>query len=106
MRGFPYNALAGGFGAREHFESALPGSAFVAFLRSCLPLIIFGAFGCGLVLAQDAAQSAAKPADRVIGEITAVDAAGKKITVKDDTTKAEYIVSLSDTKTFLRVAPG
>src|SRR5271156_5654011 len=60
----------------------------------------------GLLLAQDAAQPAAKPADRLIGEITAVDMAGKKITVKDDATKVEYSVSLANTKTFLRVPPG
>ena len=66
----------------------------------------FFGLASGLVLAQDAAQPAAKPADRLIGEITAVDAAGKKITVKDDAAKSEYVVSLSDTKTFLRVPPG
>lgn len=106
MRGFPYNASTGGFGAKPHFESALPGSAFVAFLRCCTGLMAFFGLASGLVLAQDAAQPAAKPADRLIGEITAVDAAGKKITVKDDAAKSEYVVSLSDTKTFLRVAPG
>ena len=71
-------------------------------------VLTFGLIGIcsGLLLAQDAAQPVAKPADRLIGEITAVDTAGKKITVKDDATKAEYSVSLADTKTFLRVPPG
>ncbi len=71
-----------------------------------IPLLGLIGLCSGLLLAQDAAQPAAKPTDRLIGEITAVDMAGSKITVKDDATKTEYSVSLADTKTFLRVPPG
>ncbi len=70
-----------------------------------IPLVVSIGFCFGTLLAQDAAQPAAK-ADRLIGEITAVDMAGNKITVKDDATKTEYSISLADTKTFLRVPPG
>ncbi len=70
------------------------------------PLFLLIGICSGLVLAQDAAQPAAKPADRLIGEITGVDMAAKKITIKDDATKAEFTVSLANTKTFLRVPPG
>jgi hypothetical protein len=78
---------------------------FASILR-CIPWISLIGLCSGLLLAQDAAQPAAKPADRLIGEITAVDAAGKKITVRDDATKTEYSVSLAETKTYLRVPPG
>lgn len=57
-----------------------------------------------VVKAQDAA--APKPADRLIGEITAIDAAAKTITVKDDATKSPVVVNLGGTKTILRVPPG
>jgi Domain of unknown function (DUF5666) len=70
-----------------------------------MPIVLIG-LCAGLLLAQDAAQPAAKPADRLIGEITAVDLADSKITVKDDATKVDYSVSLAETKTFLRVPPG
>jgi Domain of unknown function (DUF5666) len=73
--------------------------------RSTALLVLIGLCS-GLALAQGPAQPAAKPADRLIGEITAVDMAGKTITVKDDATKAQYSISLADTKTFLRVPPG
>ena len=61
----------------------------------------------GFVYAQDAGQTAAvKPADRLIGEVTAVDAANKTITIKEDKTNDSYTASLGSTKTFLHVPPG
>lgn len=61
----------------------------------------------GFVYAQGAAQpAAAKPADRLIGQITAVDAANKTITIKEDKTNDSYTASLGSTKTFLHVPPG
>ena len=105
MRGFLYRAPAGGHGAKRS-ESANMRVSMFCFLRS-ITLIVLVAFCSGVLPAQDTARPTTKPADRLIGEITAVDAAaGKKITVKDDATKADYTVSLADTKTFLRVPPG
>jgi hypothetical protein len=105
MRGFLYKAQAGEQRAKRSGESARMSASIFCFRRS-FPIIILIAFCSGALLAQDAAQPVAKPADRLIGEITAVDMAGHKITVKDDATKTEYSVSLADTKTFLRVPPG
>jgi hypothetical protein len=48
-------------------------------------------------------QASPKPSDRVVGSITAVDQASKKLTVKEDKTNVEYAVSIADTKTFLKV---
>jgi hypothetical protein len=136
MRGFLYNALARRPGAKRSGESTSIGSAQAArcaakqnsdsadlgaaresvvrvlaeilmpSLLGKVPLLVLISLCVGGLLAQDAAQPMAKPTDKLIGEITAVDAAAKKITVKDDATKAEYSVSLADTKTFLRVPPG
>ena len=61
----------------------------------------------GFVYGQEAAQpAAAKPADRLIGVVTAVDAANKTITIKEDKTNDSYTASLASTKTFLHVPPG
>ena len=61
----------------------------------------------GFVYGQEAGQpGAAKPADRLIGVVTAVDAANKTITIKEDKTNDSYIASLASTKTFLHVPPG
>src|SRR5271166_3974915 len=106
MRGFLYEAPAWGRGAKQSDESASIGTFMTSFHHCRITLIVLIGLCSGLLPAQDAAQPAAKPADRLIGEITAVDTAGKKITVKDDTTKVEYSVSLAETKTFLRVPPG
>ncbi len=61
-----------------------------------------------LLEAQDAAAAkpAAKPADTLRGEITAIDVGAKTITVKDDATKASVIVDLAVVRTILRVPPG
>ena len=70
-------------------------------LVACLSLWTALAYG------QEAAQPAAgRPADRLIGTVTAVDAGNKSITVKEDKTNDSYTVSLTETKTFLHVTPG
>ena len=46
-----------------------------------------------------------KTADRVVGVITAVDAAQSKITVKEDQTSTDYSVSIAGTRTILKVGP-
>jgi Cu/Ag efflux protein CusF len=69
--------------------------------------ITFGiALGC-LWLAQIAAfsQQADQTAGRIMGEVTAVDAANKKITLKSDKGQTTSI-ALSDSTRFLRVPPG
>ena len=54
--------------------------------------------------AQDAATG--KPAEQVLGSITAIDSAAHTITVKDDKSSAEQVVSLAGTRTLLKVEPG
>lgn len=49
---------------------------------------------------------ASKPAERVIGTVTAVDHDGHTVTVKEDKTGTVYTVHLADTKTLLKVEPG
>jgi hypothetical protein len=61
--------------------------------------------GSVLLNAQEPA-TASKPTDRLSGEITAVDATAKTITVKDDATKAPVVVNLGAVRTVLRVPPG
>jgi hypothetical protein len=48
----------------------------------------------------------AKPTEHVLGTITAVDAVGHTITVKDDKTSTESGISLASTRTLLKVEPG
>ena len=55
--------------------------------------------------ATDAAATA-KPTDRLVGMVETVDPSFKKLSVKEDKTGTEYSVSLENTKTFLKVAPG
>ena len=90
MRGFLYNKSAGANVRTRHFKPGLPGNVLMSFLRLPISLIAFLGLTAGFTMAQDATPAAAKPQDRLIGEITIVDAAGKKITVKDDATKTEY----------------
>ncbi len=49
---------------------------------------------------------AAKPAERIIGSVTAVDEANHVVTVKEDKTGTEYRVELANTKTLIKVEPG
>jgi hypothetical protein len=60
-----------------------------------------------LVLAQDtpAPATAKVPLDRVIGTITAVDAASHTVTVQEDKTGTVHTLNLADTKTLLKVEP-
>ncbi len=55
----------------------------------------------GLSLAQQA-----KPGERIIGTVTAVDPAAHSVNVKEDKTGTEYTVELANTKTLLKVDPG
>lgn len=47
-----------------------------------------------------------KPTEHLLGTITAVDSATHTITVKDDKSATDQVVSLAETKTLLKVAPG
>lgn len=51
-------------------------------------------------------EAAAKPTDRLVGTVVTMDPSFKKLSVKEDKTGTEYSVSLENTKTFLKVAPG
>lgn len=67
--------------------------------------------GMALVLpfasAQDSApEAAAKPTEHVLGTVTRVDSSAHTINVKDDKSSTEYTVSVANTRTLLKVAPG
>jgi hypothetical protein len=47
-----------------------------------------------------------QPLDHVIGAVTAVDASGQTITVKEDKTGTSQTIVLANTKTLLKVEPG
>ena len=56
---------------------------------------------------QDAAiNPSSKPTEHLIGTITALDAAARTITVKEDKSGSEQTILLTDTKTLIKVAPG
>ncbi len=48
----------------------------------------------------------AKPTEHFVGTVTTIDPSFKKLSVKEDKTGTEYAISLENTKTFLKVAPG
>src|SRR5947209_20609633 len=50
--------------------------------------------------------AASPPAEHLLGTVTATDPAAKTITVKDDKTGAQSVVSLAQTRTIFRVQPG
>lgn len=56
--------------------------------------------------ADTAAAPAAKPTEHILGTVTNVDGTAHTITVKDDKTSADYVISLADTRTLLKVEPG
>lgn len=63
-----------------------------------------------LLVTYAAAQSTPQPprpaADQVLGTVTAVNAADKTFTVKEDKTGTEYTVSAAEARRFLKVPPG
>jgi Domain of unknown function (DUF5666) len=56
--------------------------------------------------ADTAAAPATKPTEHVLGTVTKVDSAAHTITVKDDKTSADYVISLASAHTLLKVEPG
>jgi hypothetical protein len=77
-----------------------------------LKTLLFGGFMavlplCGRTPLQDAsATAAAKPTEQVLGTVTAIDSSAHTVTVKQDKTLTEYVVSVAETRTLLKVAPG
>lgn len=55
---------------------------------------------------QESPTAASKPAERILGSVTAVDHANHTVTVKEDKTGTEYRVELANTKTLIKVEPG
>lgn len=75
-------------------------AASVACLLSALASVSWAA-------TQDTATTpSAKPTEHLIGTITALDAAARSITVKEDKSGSEQTILLADTKTLIKVAPG
>ncbi len=56
--------------------------------------------------AQESPATGAKPAERILGSVIAVDHANHTVTVKEDKTGTEYRVELANTKTLIKVEPG
>lgn len=71
-----------------------------------LYLIVTAVLPAALFSQASSATPPAKPTDHLIGTITSIDPSFKKLSVKEDKTGTEYTVSLENTKTFLKVAPG
>jgi Domain of unknown function (DUF5666) len=71
-------------------------TSLLAFVTLCLP----GSF------AQNPLPMPAKPDQHVIGTISASDLASRHITIKEDKTGTEYVISLEKTRTLLKVEPG
>jgi hypothetical protein len=72
-----------------------------SLLWSLLALLPF--WGCAQAPSPDAP---AKPTEHVLGTVSAVDPSAHTITVKDDKTATDYVVSLANTHTLLKVEPG
>lgn len=53
-----------------------------------------------------AAQDNTKPAEHIIGTVTAVDSASHAVTIKEDKTGTEQKVLVGNTRTLIKVAPG
>jgi hypothetical protein len=57
------------------------------------------------ITAQTAADTTTKPTEHVLGTITSVDPAAHTITVKDDKSGTEHVVSTANTRTLIKVLP-
>jgi Domain of unknown function (DUF5666) len=71
-----------------------------------LPLLWAAMLLPAALFAQVAHQPPPKPLAQVLGTVTEVDPANKSFTVKEDKTGAEYTVSTTATRRFLKVPPG
>ena len=67
-------------------------------LTACLA-VLFASYAA-------AAQDTTKPAEHIIGTVTAVDSASHAVTVKEDKTGTEQKVLVGNTRTLIKVAPG
>ncbi|HTU45965.1 MAG TPA: DUF5666 domain-containing protein [Bryobacteraceae bacterium] len=72
------------------------------FFSICACLVMLGVLPSS---AQEPASSP-KPAEHVLGTVTAVDPSSHSVSVKEDKTGTEYTVLLENTKTLLKVPPG
>ena len=76
-------------------------------MKAALAGLVMSFGFCPLLAAQNsAANPASKPIEHVLGTITQVDSAAHTITVKDDKTSTEYLISVAQTRTLLKVVPG
>lgn len=73
------------------------------FVLGCLA--VPGPVSAGAQAAEAAAQPS-KPTEHVLGTVTGIDKAAQTITVKDDKTGTESVISLAGTRTLLKVEPG
>ncbi|HXR75017.1 MAG TPA: DUF5666 domain-containing protein [Bryobacteraceae bacterium] len=80
--------------------------ALTASLAMSTGLLLLPVGAPGLLLAQASPQAAHAPLDQVLGTVTAVNAADKTFTVKQDKTGTEYSVSAANARRFLKVPPG
>lgn len=75
--------------------------AFVTQLLALLLAVTGLGFG-----AQTAPDASAKPTEHVLGTITAVNPAAHTVTVKEDKSGTEILVSTANTRTLIKVLPG
>ena len=77
-------------------------------MKAALAGLVMSFGFCHLLVAQNSvpASPASKPVEHVLGTITQVDSAAHTITVKDDKTSTEYLISVAQTRTLLKVVPG
>jgi hypothetical protein len=69
-------------------------------------LLLLPALYLAAAPAQQTAQPAKPAADQVLGTVTAVNAADRTFTVKEDKTGTEYAVAAAGARRFLKVPPG
>ena len=75
--------------------------------KHLLIYLIAAAVSPATLYAQSPAASVpAKPTEHFVGTVTTIDPSFKSLAVKEDKTGTEYSVSLENTKTFLKIAPG
>lgn len=71
-------------------------------MQKCLMACLAVIFSLAVAIAQEST----KPAEHLIGTVTAVDTASHAVTVKEDKTGTEQKVLVGSTRTLLKVAPG
>ncbi len=73
---------------------------------ACLLFLAAGQIGLASAAAQTATDAPTRQVEHLLGTVTAVNAAAHTITVKDDKTSSESVISTANTRTLIKVLPG